>query len=189
MLANLYLLATTTLPATAPTSSPSGWPPSWVRNLPIDLNDPFTQRILLAVAAFIVLLILLRMIGRMREKAANRRRSAETRRGFDELRLQQEEIRRLAEQIVATSSTSRIAGYVIVRQVETVFTEGRPSSGAAMEFLKGLAAQKGANALINVQTRQTPSGKWVAGGDAVVVRMLGRRGPQTAAPPNPDQGT
>jgi len=48
----------------------------------------------------------------------------------------------LAEQIVATSSTPRIAGYALIRQVETVFSDGRPSSAAAVELAKALAAQK-----------------------------------------------
>jgi hypothetical protein len=76
---------------------------------------------------------------------------------------------------VATSSTSRIAGYALIRQVETVFSDGRPSSAAAVELAKALGAQKGANALINLETRQLPSGKWVASGDAVLVRLVGRR--------------
>ncbi|MEW6251041.1 MAG: hypothetical protein AB1716_10370 [Planctomycetota bacterium] len=188
------LFLATIPPATEPVATQPGQPgPSgldgWLERLrQLDLSDPFTQRVALLVGAFILLVILLRMFGRWRERAAIRRRSAELRRGFDELRLQQEEIRRLADNIVATSSTARIAGYAIVRQIETVFTEGRPSSVAAMELLKGLAAQKGANGIINVQTRQLPTGKWVAGGDAVLVRLIGRREPGDAPAP-PGQGS
>jgi hypothetical protein len=44
-----------------------------------------------------------------------------------------------------------------------------------VEFAKALAAQKGANALVNLQTRQTAVGKWVASGDGVVVKLIARR--------------
>ncbi len=168
-----------TQPASGPTTAPSGLP------FNIDLSDPFTQRVLIVAAAFIALVIVLRIFGRIRENAASRRYRSELRRGMDEVRLQQEEVRQLAEQIAATSSTARIAGYAIVRQIETVFTEGRPTSVAALELLKGLAAQKGANGIINVQTRQMPTGKWVASGDAVLVRLIGRRGNDAATPPKP----
>jgi uncharacterized protein YbjQ (UPF0145 family) len=142
----------------------------------LNLQDPLVQRIVLAAAALVVLVIFLRIVGRSREARAAARRRAEVRRRFEGVRLEQEEIRRLAEEIVATSSTARIAGYAILRQVETVFGDGKPSSGAAVELVKALAAQKGANALINLQTRQMATGKWVASGDAVVVRLIGRRG-------------
>jgi hypothetical protein len=150
----------------------------------IDWSDPLIRRIVLAAAAFIVLVILLRLVGRWREKRAASRRRAELHHAFAGIRLEQEEIRRLAAQIVATSSTARIAGYAILRQVETVFSDGRPSSVTAVDLVKALAAQKGANALINLQTRQTPAGKWVASGDAVVVRLIGRRDID-AGPPRP----
>jgi len=61
------------------------------------------------------------------------------------------------------------------RQVETVFSEPKASSLSAVELVKALAVQKGANALINLETRQLPGGKWVASGDAVVVKLYGRR--------------
>jgi uncharacterized protein YbjQ (UPF0145 family) len=61
-----------------------------------------------------------------------------------------------------------------VRQVEAVFSEGCPSSAAAVDRVKAMAARMDANAIINLQTRQTPNGKWVANGDAVIVRNLSR---------------
>lgn len=144
----------------------------------LDIQDPLVRRIILAAAGFILLVLVLRVIGRRRERAAWARRRAELHRTYEQVRLEQEEIRELAARIEATSSTSRIAGFSIVRQIETVFTDGRPSSAAAVELAKALAARKGANALINLHTQQTPAGKWVASGDAVVVRAYGRR-PQT----------
>jgi len=153
--------------------------PEW-----LNIEDPLVRRIVLAAAAFLLLVVALRVIGRRRAAAAEARRRAELRRGFDAVRLRQEEIRRLAGRIEATSSTSRIAGFTIVRQVETVFTDACASSVTAIELAKALAAQKGANALINLQTQQV-GGKWVASGDAVVVRLLGRRGEDPPpAPPS-----
>lgn len=151
--------------------------PEW-----LNIEDPLVRRIVLGAAAFVVLVLVLRVIGRRRAAAAEARRRAELRRDYDAVRLRQEEIRRLASQIAATSSTNRIAGFTIVRQVETVFTDGCASSVTAIELAKALAVQKGANALINLQTQQV-GGKWVASGDAVVVRLLGRRGEGTPPPP------
>ena len=150
---------------------------SFPTSLPVnvDWSDPLVRRIVLAAAAFVLLVIVLRIVGRWCERRAAARRRAELHQAFAGVRLEQEEIRRLAEQIIATSSTARIAGYAILRQVETVFSEGKPSSVAAVDLVKAFAAQKGANAIINLQTRQTPAGKWVASGDAVLVKMIGRR--------------
>ena len=145
--------------------------PEW-----LNIQDDLVQKIVAFAAGFIVLVIVLRIWGGRRAAAAAARRRAELRRDYEVVRLQREEIRKLAVRIEATSSTSRIAGFTIVRQIETVFTDGRASSVAAVELAKALAAQKGGNALINLQTQQTPNGKWVANGDAVVVKTFGRRG-------------
>ena len=76
---------------------------------------------------------------------------------------------------------------------QTVFSDGRPSSLAAVEYVKAMAAQKGANAIINLESRQTPTGKWMASGDAVVVHLLAapdsRREAGGGAPPAPPSGT
>lgn len=148
--------------------------PEWLSAL--SLSDPTVQKIVAGAAALIVLVILLRIISKVRYDVANARLRAELRREKDELQVQQEEARQLAETIVATSSTARVAGYAIVRQIETVFAEAKPSSAAAVEAVKTLAAQKGANALVNLQSRQLPSGKWSASGDGVVVKLIERRG-------------
>jgi len=150
--------------------------PEWLQNLPASLSDPLVRRIVWAAAGIIVLVIVLRIIRRVRYRLANARLRATLARERDEMHQQQAEAHRLAERILATSSTARIAGYAIVRQVETLITEARPSSAGAMELLKATAARKGANALINVQTQQTAGGKWVANGDAVVVKLIPRRG-------------
>ncbi len=77
-----------------------------------------------------------------------------------------------AQKITATSSTSNIAGYDIVEQVEAVFVDGFRRPEEAVEGLKAAAAMKGANAVTNVQTTRTPAGKCSAQGDAVVVRRI-----------------
>ncbi|HUU94477.1 MAG TPA: hypothetical protein VM487_01960, partial [Phycisphaerae bacterium] len=82
---------------------------------------------------------------------------------------------RLAGRIVSTSSTTTIAGFEIVRQIEAVFADGHPSQSKAVEALKALAAEKGANALINLGSARLPSGRCVAQGDAVVVRPVAER--------------
>ncbi len=140
----------------------------------LGITDPLAIKIVYAAAAFIVIVIVLSIISRRRSARRATGERAALRRGYDEFRLRKEEAEKLALRIEATSSTSRIAGFAIVRQVEAVFTEGRASSAAAFELCKALAAQKGANAIINLHTRQTPTGKWTASGDAVLVKAFSR---------------
>ncbi|HNQ23675.1 MAG TPA: hypothetical protein PKK06_11330 [Phycisphaerae bacterium] len=77
--------------------------------------------------------------------------------------------RAAAGRIVATSSTSSIAGYEIAEQIEAVFVEGFPRPEDALEGLKAAAALKGANAVTNVRHERADSGRYSASGDAVVV--------------------
>ena len=74
-----------------------------------------------------------------------------------------------ASKIVATSSTSSIAGYILVEQVEAVFVDGFRRPEDAIEGIKAVAAMKGANAVINVCHNRTSGGKCSASGDAVIV--------------------
>lgn len=77
--------------------------------------------------------------------------------------------RKLAEQILATTTGGRLAGYRIVRQVEAVFVDGLRTPEDALIALKAQAAECGANALLNVRTERTTAGRCSASGDAVVV--------------------
>ncbi|MHC5108600.1 MAG: hypothetical protein ACYTHJ_01830 [Planctomycetota bacterium] len=77
-----------------------------------------------------------------------------------------------AERIIATSSTDAIAGYEIVRQIETVFVDGFRKAEDALEGLKATAAMKGANAVSNVRHERGNRGKWTAAGDALVIRPV-----------------
>lgn len=147
-------------------------PTSLPANMSSWLADPLVRKIVYGAVAFIVLVLILRFLGRRREAARYARAKSDLRRGMEQIRMQREELAKLAERVVATSSTSRIAGFSIVRQVETVFSDATPSSVEAVEQAKALAVRKGANALVNLKSEQMPSGKWVASGDGVIVRSL-----------------
>lgn len=86
-----------------------------------------------------------------------------------------------ADRILATSSTSTIAGFEIERQVEAVFVDGFRRSQEAVEGLKAVAAMKGANAVINMRHERSADGRCGATGDAVIVRRIG------GSPPKPTQ--
>ena len=77
--------------------------------------------------------------------------------------------RELAVQIEATSTGRNLAGYRIIRQVEAVFVEGYAAPEEALIALKAAAAERGANAVLNLKTARTTAGRCTASGDAVVV--------------------
>lgn len=97
----------------------------------------------------------------------------------------QKQQRELAAGIIATSTSSRLAGYRLVRQVEAVFVEGFGSPEDALIALKAAAFERGANAILNVKTEHTAAGRCTASGDAVVVAQLsiGHVRPSMQAPP------
>ncbi|MDM8008594.1 MAG: hypothetical protein QUV05_20845 [Phycisphaerae bacterium] len=105
--------------------------------------------------------------------------------------------RETAVGVVATSTGNRLAGFRIVRQVEAVFVEGFRTPDEALTALKALAVERGANALLNVQTERTTAGRCSASGDAIVaapippgppdpMRPLGPRPSRPPQPPPPD---
>ena len=75
-----------------------------------------------------------------------------------------------ADKIIATSSTARIAGYEVLKQIEAVFVEGHRSPDEAARALKTAAGRLGANAIINLSQQRTAAGRCSAQGDAVLVR-------------------
>jgi hypothetical protein len=98
--------------------------------------------------------------------------------------------REMARRILATSTGARLAGYRVARQVEAVFVEGYRTPDEAITALKATAAERGANAVLNVQTDRTTAGRCSASGDAVVVTGLSpgfsaRPKPSSATPPSP----
>jgi hypothetical protein len=134
------------------------------------LKDPLILTIV-AVAGTVFALAIIGGVWRARRHAAaTRRRQADLRKHYGAMQMQHEELERLATRILATSSTGQIAGFDIQRQIEAVFTDGHPSPNKAVQVLKALAAQKGANALINLSGQRLPTGKCSAHGDAVIVR-------------------
>ena len=86
-----------------------------------------------------------------------------------------------ASKIVATSSTSEVAGFQIVRQIEAVFVDGFRRPEEAVEGLKAVAAMKGANGVTNVRHESVGMGKYSASGDAVVIEQT-----QANSPPESD---
>jgi hypothetical protein len=127
-----------------------------------------------AVGALLLLLLVRRLLRARREAAYMAQRRREVRDARGHLYMEQEELDRLAQRIQATSSTGAIAGYDIVRQIEAVFTDGHLSPAKAVEVLKARAAEKGANAIINLGSERGTTGKYVARGDAVIVRAIER---------------
>lgn len=134
------------------------------------MKDPVIIAIISAAAVIIVLTIIGRLWRSRREAVHDSRRRAELRKQRGFLQMQEREVKRLAGRIIATSSTAAIAGFIIVRQIEAVFTDGHSTPGKAVAALKATAAEKGANAVINLTTARPPTGKCLAHGDAVVVR-------------------
>lgn len=138
----------------------------------VRMGDPVIIAIVLAAGVVILLSVVGRLWRRGREAAAEARRRAARREEQGYLQKQQAEVERLAGKIIATSSTGSITGFEIVRQVEAVFTDGHATPRKAVERLKARAAEKGANALINLNSARPPSGKCLAHGDAVIVRPV-----------------
>lgn len=130
-----------------------------------------TQTGLWAVGALVLLLIVLRAFLRRRDDAAYRQRRAELSRTYDNVQMNREQVERLAARVIATSSTGEIVGFDVLRQIETVFTDGHPSPARAAQVLKALAAERGANAIINLAGVRQPNGRCAASGDAVIVRL------------------
>jgi hypothetical protein len=138
-----------------------------------DMGDPMVILSVAAAAALLLLLITQRVIRGAREARRHAERAREIRQARGYLYMQQQELERLAGRILATSSTGSIAGFDIVRQIEAVYTDGHISPVKAIEVLKAVAAEKGANAIIHLVSERAPAGKCGAHGDAVVVRPVG----------------
>lgn len=90
-----------------------------------------------------------------------------------------------AQNVIATSSTSSLAGYDIVRQIEAVFVEGHRAPQEAVQALRAAAGRLGANAIINLAQERTTAGRCTARGDAVLVRPTIVRTTAPQPPPQP----
>lgn len=133
--------------------------------------DPVVIVIIVA-AAVVIVSIGSAIFRRRREAADTARRRGWLQRERKRSQAALQEIQKLADSVIATSSSALIAGFEIERQIEAVFTDGHPSPPEAVNALKAIAANLGGNALINLQSHRLSAGACVASGDAVVVRSI-----------------
>jgi hypothetical protein len=135
------------------------------------MDDPLVIALIAACTGLIVFAVVVRVVRGRREARywAHRRDEVRERRSW--AYMQQQEIDRLALQIVATSSTAAAPGYRVARQIEAIVTDGHVSPLRAIETLKAVAAQRGANGVINLATERAPTGKYLARGDAVTLHV------------------
>ena len=148
------------------------------------LDNPLVIRVLAVCAGLIVLVLIARFLRWRREARYARQRRDELRQRHGFLYVQQQEIQRLAGRIIATSSQPAIAGFEVTRQIEALFTDGHHTQAQAVEVLKAMAAEKGANALINLDSQRQANQRFGARGDAVMVRPTGGESPAPPASPN-----
>lgn len=149
---------------------------------PMPPVDPLVRYIVAGSSLVLVLVVVAYVWQRVRSRAELKRRRAEMQRTRGQLEARQQETQRRAAQIITTSSTGEISGFEIIRQVEAVFSDGHKTPGQAVEAIKAIAAQKGANAIANLASERLPTGACSARGDAVIVRPLEIDPPPAKAP-------
>ncbi|MGE3181598.1 MAG: hypothetical protein AB7N71_08205 [Phycisphaerae bacterium] len=132
-----------------------------------------TGQLLIFLGVMVGLLVVTVLLRRTKEAFRDAKRRSTLRQHAKQQQARTEEVHRLADQIIATSSTETIAGYEIVRQVEAVFVEGCKTPEIAVLEAKAIAARKGGNAVTNLKATRAANGKCAANGDAVIVRSLG----------------
>jgi hypothetical protein len=145
--------------------------------------------LVLAVVVGLVLLIL-RGLWRRVARRVRRLRSPRIHPQLQKYSIDHAELNRKRREqaltIVATSTSSRLAGFRLVRQVEAIFVEGYRMPEEALTALKAAAAERGANGVLNVKTERTAAGRCTASGDAVVIAFLeqsAKTGRRSAASP------
>ncbi len=152
---------------------------SWLERIPIP--EPYRRYALYALAGLAALLILQRVAGAV-GRAIRRSRPPTIHPKLQKYNVDSAELdrkrRELAVKVIATSTGGRLAGFRIVRQVEAVFVEGYRTPEDAIVALKAAAVERGANAVLNVQTDRTVAGRCTASGDAVVVAPMTAKMPE-----------
>lgn len=142
-----------------------------------------TTRLIVAVAGGLVALLLAGGLWRrlrFRQLAARHRRDVKrSLKAVEQARAQRQA---QASRVIATSSSGELRGFELTRQIEAVFTDGHRTPAEAVEAVKAQAAERGANALINLHSQRLANGNCVAQADAVIVRP-------TEAGTDPEQGT
>ncbi len=140
----------------------------------------------LLVAILVVLVALQRIVGRIR-RAIRRRKPVQLNPKLQQYAGRSEEEiaadREAAGRIIATSSTNRIAGYQIQRQIEAVFVEGYRTPEEATAAIKTAAGKLDANGIVNLSLQRSAAGRCTAQGDAVKIKPLGRSAPRRDEPP------
>lgn len=148
---------------------------SWLDRIPESIR-PW----LIYGGAGLLAVLIVRAVLRAIARSARRRRPATIHPKLARYNIDHAEVarrnRELAVRIIASTTGAQLAGYRITRQIDAVFVEGHRTPDDAMIALKAMAADRGANGLINVRTERTAAGKCSASGDAVLVE------PQPASP-------
>ena len=153
------------------------------------MKDPVIIAMLVGCAALIVLSIIGRIRRRLSDALQSKRIRGAVREQRHYLERRQAELEQLAGRIIATSSTDSIIGFSLVRQIEAVFADGHPTPEQAVLALKAIAAEKGANGIINLHSTRPPAGKCMAYGDAVIMNPIAEQpktGGITDVRPTPD---
>ncbi|NLX23081.1 MAG: hypothetical protein GXY55_15630 [Phycisphaerae bacterium] len=149
----------------------------------LELVPPVFRPWVVPVGLLVLGLLFARVVGRFVARLIRGRRSPNIHPLLQKYNVDHAELdrqrREQARLIVATSTTTRLAGFRIVRQVEAVFVEGYRTPEEALIALKAAAADRGANAILNVHTDRTAAGRCTASGDAIIVIP-------PAPPPKPD---
>jgi hypothetical protein len=166
------------------TTQPAEQARQWLEYLR-DLVAKVPTRYWLIIAAVVIGWIVLRRVSAAIARLIRLRRPPSIHPSLQKYNVDRAELQRhqreLAAGVLATSTSNRLAGFRLVRQVEAVFVEGFASPEDALIALKATAVERGANAILNVQTQHTAAGRCTASGDAVVVAPL-------TPPPNPPTG-
>lgn len=172
-------------PVAPPDAEPAVPVTDWLDRIPI---PPEYRAWVVGGAIILLILLVLRKLWAGIGRAIRRRRPPNIHPNLQKYNVDHAEIdrkrRELAVGILATSTGARLAGFRIARQVEAVFVEGFRSPEDAIVALKAAAVEKGANALLNVQTDRTAAGRCTASADAVVVTPIVPKGPPSP-PPTP----
>lgn len=166
---------------------------TWLDYLPAPIREyvPADPRValFLLVCILVALLIVSKVLGGIR-RFLRRRRPPTIHPNLQKYNIDHAQLSRerqeKARTIVATSTGNRLAGFRIVRQVEAVFVEGYRTPEDAIIALKAAAADRGANAILNVQTQRTAAGRCSASGDAIVAATMlapPSRPPARSSPP------
>jgi len=165
-------------------------PLKWLSEVLVQYRPWLIAAVLLALALLVLRGLWRRLVRRVRRLRSPRIHPQLQKYNIDHAELDRKR-KEKALTIVATSTSSRLAGFRLVRQVEAVFVEGYRTPEEALTALKAAAAERGANGVLNVKTERTAAGRCTASGDAVVIAFLeqsaqtGRRSASTHPPPPP----